>query len=49
MRHPLLEVIIMQKSATLNLRVDPEVKRSAESVLSQLAPSSARRPLANHG
>ena len=26
----------MQKSATLNLRVDPEVKRSAESVLSQL-------------
>lgn len=26
----------MQKSATLNLRVDPEVKQSAESVLSQL-------------
>lgn len=30
------EVVIMQKSATLNLRVDPAVKRSAESVLSQL-------------
>ena len=30
------EVIIMQKSATLNLRVDPAVKQSAESVLSQL-------------
>ena len=30
------EVITMQKSATLNLRVDPEVKQSAESVLSQL-------------
>ena len=29
-------MIIMQKSATLNLRVDPEVKQSAESVLSQL-------------
>ena len=26
----------MQKSATLNLRVDPAVKQSAESVLSQL-------------
>ena len=26
----------MQKSATLNLRVDPDVKQSAESVLSQL-------------
>ena len=26
----------MQKSATLNLRIDPEVKQSAESVLSQL-------------
>ena len=26
----------MQKSATLNLRVDPEVKQSAESVLSRL-------------
>lgn len=26
----------MQKTATLNLRVDPEVKQSAESVLSQL-------------
>lgn len=26
----------MQKTATLNLRVDPDVKRSAESVLSQL-------------
>ncbi len=26
----------MQKSATLNLRVDPEVKQSAESVLAQL-------------
>ena len=26
----------MQKSATLNLRIDPEVKESAESVLSQL-------------
>lgn len=26
----------MQKSATLNLRVDPEVKSSAETVLSQL-------------
>ena len=36
MRYLLLEVIIMQKSATLNLRVDPEVKQSAESVLSQL-------------
>ena len=30
------EVIIMQKSATLNLRIDPAVKQSAESVLSQL-------------
>ena len=36
MRYNILEVIIMQKSATLNLRVDPEVKQSAESVLSQL-------------
>lgn len=36
MRYHLAEVIIMQKSATLNLRVDPEVKQSAESVLSQL-------------
>jgi addiction module RelB/DinJ family antitoxin len=26
----------MQKTATLNLRIDPEVKQSAESVLSQL-------------
>lgn len=26
----------MQKSATLNLRVDPDVKQSAEAVLSQL-------------
>lgn len=26
----------MQKTATLNLRVDPDVKRSAEAVLSQL-------------
>lgn len=26
----------MQKTSTLNLRVDPEVKQSAESVLSQL-------------
>lgn len=26
----------MQKSATLNIRVDPEVKQSAESILSQL-------------
>ena len=31
-----LEVMDMQKSATINLRVDPDVKRSAESVLSQL-------------
>lgn len=30
------EVIAMQKSATLNLRVDPDVKQAAESVLSQL-------------
>ena len=30
------KVIIMQKSATLSLRVDPAVKQSAESVLSQL-------------
>lgn len=36
MRYNMSEVIIMQKSATLNLRVDPEVKQSAESVLSQL-------------
>ena len=36
MRYNIHEVIIMQKSATLNLRVDPEVKQSAESVLSQL-------------
>lgn len=36
MRYNIHEVIVMQKSATLNLRVDPEVKQSAESVLSQL-------------
>jgi addiction module RelB/DinJ family antitoxin len=30
------ELINMEKSATLNLRVSPEVKRSAEMVLSQL-------------
>lgn len=30
------EVSAMQKSATLNLRVDPDVKQAAESVLSQL-------------
>lgn len=35
-RYNCVEVIIMQKSATLNLRVDPEVKSSAETVLSQL-------------
>ena len=33
----------MQKSATLNLRVDPEVKQSAESVLSQLGLSQTPR------
>ncbi len=30
------EVINMQKSATLSLRVDPEVKQSAETILAQL-------------
>lgn len=30
------EVIVIQKTATLNLRVDPEVKQSAESILAQL-------------
>ncbi len=29
----------MQKTATLNLRVDPDVKQSAESVLAQLGMS----------
>lgn len=31
----------MQKTATLNLRVDPEVKRSAESVLGKLGLSTS--------
>lgn len=31
----------MQKTATLNLRVDPEVKRSAESVLGRLGLSTS--------
>lgn len=30
------EVIAVQKNATINVRVDPEVKQSAESVLGQL-------------
>ena len=36
MRYNHIEVIDMQKTATLNLRVDPDVKSSAEDVLSQL-------------
>lgn len=36
MRYNCVEVIDMQKTATLNLRVDPEVKQSAETVLDQL-------------
>ncbi|WP_158247579.1 type II toxin-antitoxin system RelB/DinJ family antitoxin [Actinomyces qiguomingii] len=41
MRYPSGEVIAVQKSATLNLRVDPEVKRSAESVLARLGISTS--------
>ena len=35
----LKEMIIMEKTMTLNLRVNPEVKKNAEEVLSQLGMS----------
>ena len=36
MRYNVLEVITMEKTMTLNLRVNPTVKQQAEDVLKQL-------------
>ena len=36
MRYNILEVISMEKTMTLNLRVNPTIKKQAEDVLKQL-------------
>lgn len=51
MRYNVFEVITMEKTMTLNLRVNPTVKQQAEDVLKQLgipmATAIAKYPLGN--